>query len=1062
MSQDGFYHCAVKPVGRATGRSAVAAAAYRAGERLDDDRTGLTHDYRAKGGVVDAFIIAPKDAPDWATDRAKLWNACEAATTAKNGRLATELELALPHELTPEQRRNLAETFARDIAERYNVAVDVAIHGPGKGGDHRNHHAHMMITHRTLGPEGFGEISNARTIERKVKGQTKAVNIAGFTTAEDTTKLRAAWADALNAAYKAAGLDIHADHRSHKDRDFAEEPTRHLGPSASGMERRGEASERGDENRAIIARNEELAKNKMERLSVAAAIAEVVAERQERAYNAEMRAAVRSAAADRILEAMTERRATFTRADLVRALRKAEEDKTQAELLATELLAHPDVIGLRETADGAVTRYTTREVLAAERQILKDARRLSENSQSGLMDRRRYAAMKNHKHLDEEQRAAFDHATSNKGFTIVAGEAGSGKSTTLAAIRDAYEQSGYRVIGMAWTNSVVQDMKADGFRETSTVAAALGRIERAETDSGWHWKRNGTAAKNRTGKDLAAWDGKTVLILDEAAMLSSRHLGRVMEYARAAGAKVILAGDAQQLASIERGGMFGALEAEHGAAELHTVRRVKDQAQREAYNHMHAGRFGEALNIFDKAGAIKWTDTQDEARAALVGQWAADTLAAPDKSRFVFAYSNADVAALNIDLRAIRRERGQLGEDHLLNTRDGQTAFAQGDRVQFTGSAYYSATKAEGLVTGGMGTIRNIDGLRVTVELDARAGQKPRTVSFTVGEDEKAGEFNALRHGYAGTIYKGQGRTLDQSYLYHSESWKASAAYVALSRHRDTTSLFVAREVTSGKEPWMMQQGGLEALDERHRAQAEKSYRAWADEQPTAERFGIARYVAYVQGKQAERGRSDYDMAQLVRQISRQDETRAASQFYATDLPRQSGAGAAGQPRSTLSGPRRYEALKEAARAAAARVIDPLADLFKRNAIGRKPSPFGKYDDLPQRKEQPAPTAEAEPPKVEPIRSTDAKPEPAKPNSMADHLKRGASGRKPSPAGKYDDLPQHKEQPAPGKTEHGYPEKPTRPGGLLDDYVTDKARQDAEKARRDAASARERGRGRDL
>ena len=166
MAQSGFYHCAVKPVGRASGRSAVAAASYRAGECHHDERTGLMHDYRAKGGVVASFIVAPADAPAWAMDRGALWNAAEAATTAKNGRIATELELGLPSELTAMQRRELVEGFARSIAEKHGVAVDVAIHAPGRGGDHRNDHAHVLITHREIGPAGFGEIANTRTVER--------------------------------------------------------------------------------------------------------------------------------------------------------------------------------------------------------------------------------------------------------------------------------------------------------------------------------------------------------------------------------------------------------------------------------------------------------------------------------------------------------------------------------------------------------------------------------------------------------------------------------------------------------------------------------------------------------------------------------------------------------------------------------------------------------------------------------------------------------------------------------------------------------------------------------
>ena len=933
MATSGHYHCAVKPVGRATGRSAVAAAAYRAGERLEDERTGLAHDYRARGGVVDSFIVAPDSAPAWASDRGTLWNAVEAGTTAKNGRLATELELGLPHELTTEQRRALVEGFARALVERYKVAVDVAIHGPGKEGDHRNHHAHLMITHREIGPDGLGEIANRRTIERMVKGRMKAVNTAGAFNEADIIPTRMAWAEAVNTAYDAAGLGIRVDHRSHTDRGLSAEPTKHLGPAASAMERRGEATDRGDINREVAARNIQRDQIEAERLTLSAAIAALVAERQSRTDARELRAAVRTASAERILEAMTEKRATFTRAELVRVLAGGVDDRAEANALASELLAHPDIIGLRETAAAPVTRYTTREVLAAERQVLKDARVLVKATGSGLSERQRNMALTKHRHLDEEQREAFEHATGKRGLAIIAGEAGTGKSTTLAAIRDAYEGAGYRVIGMAWTNSVVQDMRADGFRDVSTIAAALGNIDRGGEQ----------------------WNHKTILMVDEAAMLSSRHLGRVLEKARAAGATVILAGDDKQLASIERGGLFGALQAEHGAAELHVVHRVKDAAQQRAFNLMHAGQFGAALELFDQAGAIRWTETQDEARAALVAQWAVDTKAAPDKRRFVFAYSNADVDALNADLRAIRRERGELGEDHLMRTKNGSSAFAVGDRIQFTASAYHRKDKEAGIVTGAIGTVRGIDGTRMTVELDGKAGQKGRQVSFTVGDNERAGQFNAIRHGYAGTIYKGQGRTLDQSYLYHSQHWRAASAYVALSRHRETASLFVAREVTRGREPWMMGHAGLDGMDERQRQSADRSYQAWAEENPgPASKYGLADYVGYVRDKQAERGRSAYDMAQLVRQISRTDETRAASQFVTSEPNQEAGSMAVAPIRPHLSGPGRLDAMKAVARAILRPAADPLADLLPRHVANRRAMPLDKYDALKQTPPAPA------------------------------------------------------------------------------------------------------------
>ena len=282
MSAAGFYHCSVKSVGRSNGRSVVEAAAYRAGERLVDDRTGEIHDYRARGGVEDSFIITRADAPDWAMQaareaRQRLWNEAERAEPRPNGRLATELELGLPHELTPEQRKELVSAFVLKIVEKYGIAADVAIHAPGEEGDHRNHHAHVLFTHRELGPDGFGDIANTRTETRMRKGQEVQEQVAGIAaTPADIRALRQEWEQHVNLHYERAGLDIRVDHRSHKDRGIPQEPTKHLGPEATAMERKGIATELGDANREIAARNEairERARLEIEAVKVQAELA---------------------------------------------------------------------------------------------------------------------------------------------------------------------------------------------------------------------------------------------------------------------------------------------------------------------------------------------------------------------------------------------------------------------------------------------------------------------------------------------------------------------------------------------------------------------------------------------------------------------------------------------------------------------------------------------------------------------------------------------------------------------------------------------------------------------
>jgi MobA/MobL family len=263
MSAAGFYHCSVKGVGRAAGRSVVAAAAYRSGERLIDEITGLIADYQLRHGVVDKFIVARDEAPAWSYDRGQLWNAAEHKEDRANGRLATEIELALPCELTDAQRRELVMGFVRGIVAQHGVAADVAIHAPGQGGDHRNHHAHVLLTHRELGADGYGEIAHTRIQTRKRKGkdgqhrqeQEKVSGIAA--TPADIKVIRKAWERDVNRAYEQSGLDIKVDHRSHEDRGIEDDPTKHLGPTATAMEREGKESERGAANREITQRNAE-------------------------------------------------------------------------------------------------------------------------------------------------------------------------------------------------------------------------------------------------------------------------------------------------------------------------------------------------------------------------------------------------------------------------------------------------------------------------------------------------------------------------------------------------------------------------------------------------------------------------------------------------------------------------------------------------------------------------------------------------------------------------------------------------------------------------------------
>jgi Ti-type conjugative transfer relaxase TraA len=471
--------------------------------------------------------------------------------------------------------------------------------------------------------------------------------------------------------------------------------------------------------------------------------------------------AVEQRDAGALLEAITRQRATFTQRDLDWAIGKQIEVGPERAKFAAEVLSHPQIVSL--AGDNPAPRYTTRAVLESEDEVLSAAQELARNNNHEMAVAARASVLKQEKfeNISREQVLALRHATGAAGIALIDGQAGTGKSYTMSAIREVYEEQGRRVIGLAPTNAVAQDMKENGFARARTLHSELFALDKGNTQ----------------------WDSRTIIILDEAAMIDTRNMAKLAAHARHAGAKLILVGDERQLSSIERGGMFGVLKERHGAAELRKVRRQQADEDRVASRLMANGNYRDALLSYQKKGEISWTDTQSEAADALIQRWAEDSALAPTKSRFVFAYTNQDVNELNGAIRHLREERGELGPSTNFETKHGHAEFAQGDRIQFTGT-----DKQRGIYNGQAATLRGIEGDVMTVVLD---GKRQRVVEFDVRT------FQDFRHGYAGTIYRGQGRTIDHTYLFHSEHWRAAASYVAMTRHSSRTQLFVSRDTAA-------------------------------------------------------------------------------------------------------------------------------------------------------------------------------------------------------------------------------------------------------------------------
>lgn len=244
-----IYHFSAKSVSRRAGQSAVAKAAYNARDKLINDRTGERHDYRRQDGLLFSGVYLPAHAPEWAHDRARLWSEAEKAEKRKDATLAREYQVALPHELTDEQRRYLVQDFVKENFTRKGYAADVCLHAPDRDGDERNFHAHILVTDRRLEAEGFA----ASKAERQGTKKERAAELE---------HLRERWEHHTNRHLERHGHAARVDRRSLEAQGIDREPTQHLGPTATTIEREGKETERGKENRAIAERNRDRAELK--------------------------------------------------------------------------------------------------------------------------------------------------------------------------------------------------------------------------------------------------------------------------------------------------------------------------------------------------------------------------------------------------------------------------------------------------------------------------------------------------------------------------------------------------------------------------------------------------------------------------------------------------------------------------------------------------------------------------------------------------------------------------------------------------------------------------------
>jgi hypothetical protein len=275
-----------------------------------------------------------------------------------------------------------------------------------------------------------------------------------------------------------------------------------------------------------------------------------------------------------------------------------------------------------------------------------------------------------------------------------------------------------------------------------------------------------------------------VLVIDEAGMVGTRQLERVLSHATEAGAKVVLVGDIKQLQAIEAGAAFRSIHERHGGAEIGEVRRQREDWQRDATRYLATGRTGHALQAYRSHDMLHEAQTREQARGDLIERWDRDRQAAPDRSRIILTHTNDEVRALNEAARERLRAASDLGDEVRVTVERGARNLASGDRVMFLQNE-----RGLGVKNGTLGTVELINAQSMTVQTD-----DGRSVKFDLKD------YNKIDHGYAATIHKAQGMTVDRVHVLATPGMDAHASYVALSRHRDSVDLHYGRDDFAGQD----------------------------------------------------------------------------------------------------------------------------------------------------------------------------------------------------------------------------------------------------------------------
>ena len=555
---------------------------------------------------------------------------------------------------------------------------------------------------------------------------TRAIDETGFLKKERSWVHKSAlmmeregWACAANLALRRAGYSVRIDHRSYADMGLGIEPTCHVGKELYQHRRQGR---------------------------------DVVRERLENNDRVAHKNGVAIARDPRIaLEALMHHEATFTHHKAAIWLHTHTFGEAQFQDCLSKVMAHPDVVRVGKSDQGIVL-FSTKQMLHSEQEMLRLGASMAQAHSIGAADCTAVKSQIAAHSLSPEQATALRHVTQKSGdLALVEGLAGTGKSYMLKAACTLWEQDGHRVIGMALSGKAAEGLEH-----------AAGIDSRSVASWEWAWKEK-----------LDTVSRGDVVVVDEAGMLGTQQVERLLRRTHEAGAKLVLVGDSGQLLAVEAGCPFVELSRRNTRATLQTIYRQDSAWMRQASQHLAQGKVSEAFGAYRKQGMVHEHTTQEQACDALVRRYLDDAEAHPGQTQVALSLRRADVHVLNQGIRQMRMRQGELGTSRRYGTPHGAVEMAPRDRLCFLQN-----DRRLGVKNGTLGTVVAADRAQIVVRLDGPGKHSPREVRF----DPRT--YVHFTHGYALTVHKSQGITVDKAHVLATKAFDRRSAYVAMTRHR--------------------------------------------------------------------------------------------------------------------------------------------------------------------------------------------------------------------------------------------------------------------------------------